>query len=213
MRLKKRGIRSSFRRVDGVEPKFEGPLLGRGSCICGFIVNALLRSSMLRVAVKARSLGNGAQMPSSTCRGDFRFIKSIRRICLSYCMPKFRLNVLSESAMLTRCLTMTSAQHMCQDIQGPGRASNVQQPLLPISSTRRPPEHCAIPTPPARVANSTLKTSQISVRDCDFVCAFLAIVRPGRSFLKIPTRQRAYCLRHSFFRPTRILALIVGIDA
>ena len=159
MRLKKRGIRSSFRRVDGVEPKFEGPLFGRGSCICGFIVNALLRSGILQVAVKARSLDNGAQMPSSMYRGEFRFIKSNRRICLSYCMPKFRLNVLSESGMLILCLTMTSAQHMCQDLQDPGRASNVQQPLFPISSTRRPPEHCAIPTPPARIANSISKTS------------------------------------------------------
>lgn len=33
-------MRISFRRVDGVEPKFEGPPFGRGSCICGFIANA-----------------------------------------------------------------------------------------------------------------------------------------------------------------------------
>jgi hypothetical protein len=39
-RLKKRGMRISFRRVDGVEPKFERPPFGRGSWICGFIVNA-----------------------------------------------------------------------------------------------------------------------------------------------------------------------------
>jgi hypothetical protein len=38
-RLKKRGILISLRREDGVvEPKFEGPPVGRGSVMCGFIV-------------------------------------------------------------------------------------------------------------------------------------------------------------------------------
>jgi hypothetical protein len=39
MRLKKRGILTSFRRDDdGVEPKLEGPPVGLGSDICGFMV-------------------------------------------------------------------------------------------------------------------------------------------------------------------------------
>lgn len=33
-------MRTSFRRVDGVAPKFEGPPFGRGSCIWEFIVPA-----------------------------------------------------------------------------------------------------------------------------------------------------------------------------
>jgi hypothetical protein len=40
-RLKKRGMRTSLRRDDGVvEPKLEGPPVGRGREMCGFIVNA-----------------------------------------------------------------------------------------------------------------------------------------------------------------------------
>jgi hypothetical protein len=39
MRLKKRGILISFRRDDGVEPKLAGPPVGRGSEMCGFMLN------------------------------------------------------------------------------------------------------------------------------------------------------------------------------
>jgi hypothetical protein len=41
MRLKKRGILTSFRRDDGVDPKFEGPPVGLGSDMCGFILDGL----------------------------------------------------------------------------------------------------------------------------------------------------------------------------
>jgi len=37
MRLKKRGILISFRRDDGVEPKLEGPPVGLGRDMCGFM--------------------------------------------------------------------------------------------------------------------------------------------------------------------------------
>jgi hypothetical protein len=43
MRLKKRGILTSFRRDDGVEPKFAGPPVGRGSCMCGFMLDYVVR--------------------------------------------------------------------------------------------------------------------------------------------------------------------------
>jgi hypothetical protein len=36
-RLKKRGMRSSFLREDGVLPKFDGPPVGLGSEMCGFM--------------------------------------------------------------------------------------------------------------------------------------------------------------------------------
>lgn len=40
-RLKKRGILISLRREEGVvEPKFEGPPVGRGRDMCGFMVYA-----------------------------------------------------------------------------------------------------------------------------------------------------------------------------
>jgi hypothetical protein len=41
MRLKKRGILTSFRRVDGVEPKLDGPPVGLGSDMCGFMLVGL----------------------------------------------------------------------------------------------------------------------------------------------------------------------------
>lgn len=37
MRLKKRGILISLRRDEGMEPKLEGPPVGRGRDICGFM--------------------------------------------------------------------------------------------------------------------------------------------------------------------------------
>lgn len=37
MRLKKRGILISLRRDEGVEPKLEGPPVGRGREMCGFM--------------------------------------------------------------------------------------------------------------------------------------------------------------------------------
>jgi hypothetical protein len=37
MRLKKRGILISLRRDEGVEPKFDGPPVGLGRDICGFM--------------------------------------------------------------------------------------------------------------------------------------------------------------------------------
>jgi len=47
-RLKKRGIRSSLRDDGDVPPKFEGPPVGRGSEMCGFMV----------VVRKAQDLGS-----------------------------------------------------------------------------------------------------------------------------------------------------------
>ena len=58
-RLKKRGMRISFRRVDGVEPKFEGPPFGLGSCICGFMVYAPVE----------------VQYAPSSCRKETRSLK------------------------------------------------------------------------------------------------------------------------------------------
>ena len=55
MRLKKRGILISFRRVDGVEPKFEGPPVGLGSDMCGFMLGVLCE-----VAVYRQLLSEGA---------------------------------------------------------------------------------------------------------------------------------------------------------
>lgn len=37
MRLKKRGILISLRRDEGMEPKLEGPPVGRGRDMCGFM--------------------------------------------------------------------------------------------------------------------------------------------------------------------------------
>lgn len=56
MRLKKRGILISFRRVDGVEPKFEGPPVGLGSDMCGFMLGVLCEL----VAVCRQLLSEGA---------------------------------------------------------------------------------------------------------------------------------------------------------
>lgn len=41
MRLKKRGILTSFRRDEGVDPKFDGPPVGLGSDMCGFMLVGL----------------------------------------------------------------------------------------------------------------------------------------------------------------------------
>lgn len=54
-RLKKRGIFNSLRRVEGVLPKLEGPPVGRGREMCGFMGGEVVGAVVKRV-VRARWL-------------------------------------------------------------------------------------------------------------------------------------------------------------
>jgi hypothetical protein len=46
--------------VDGVEPKFEGPPFGRGSCICGFIVYAPVEVQYAPSSCQREALGHSS---------------------------------------------------------------------------------------------------------------------------------------------------------
>ena len=53
MRLKKRGILISLRRDEGVEPKLEGPPVGRGREMCGFMADGWVEATAGRARVES----------------------------------------------------------------------------------------------------------------------------------------------------------------
>lgn len=61
MRLKKRGILISLRREEGIEPKLEGPPVGRGRDICGFMLGYVKVKGAVEAAAGRVSAAVGAE--------------------------------------------------------------------------------------------------------------------------------------------------------
>lgn len=137
--------------------------------------------------------------------------KSSSLICSRYCMC-FKSECLSGSAMLFCTLAMSSVMSLSTSHsakrKAAGRTPNVQQRLLLISSARTPQSTARSNITPAHLDFSFANLIEIDW----WLRPYLhlgALARLGRSF-EIPTRQRAHCPRHSFFRATHILALLIA---
>ena len=173
-RLKKRGIRSSFLREEGVLPKLEGPLVGLGSEMCGFMTAEARRRD--RDGAQMFCDGSVSKLGCGSCAHGAAVLEEkerrpglVTRSAVEDCRWLFHPGSMARESKVHRCPVNVGA--LIADIARLWRGGSTSHTPTPRPRRKRRYSHQRLSTlsrldwRPKQRLNSTCKVASLHARD------------------------------------------------